>query len=68
MEIVPVWDLNTFDIDEVDRSDHSMDGVLIVKILIKFAVSTFVFPVASPEIDAFFHMVKAWAFPWREFF
>ena len=63
MEIKSMGDFNPFDIHEVNRPDHRMDSVLVIKILIKFAISTFVIPVASFKIDASFHMVQAWTFP-----
>jgi hypothetical protein len=68
VKIKPVWNLNAFDIDEIDGLNRGMNGVLIIEILIKFTIFTSVFSAADFEIDASFHMMEARAFRQRPFF
>jgi hypothetical protein len=61
-------DLKSLDIDDVDGTDHGMDGVLIMKILIELASATLIILIARSKLYASLHMMDTRPPPHGEFF
>jgi hypothetical protein len=49
--------LETFNIKDINRSNHGMHRVLVTEILIELAVAALVVMGAGPKIKAPFHMM-----------
>jgi hypothetical protein len=55
------------DIENVNRLDHSMDGVLIAEVLIEFAISALIVMGAGSIVNASLHVVQTGLLPGRQF-
>jgi hypothetical protein len=66
VEVVPLGDFKTFDIEFGDRFDHRMHGKLVIEKLIELTVDAAVIIGAGSKFDATLHGVQTGLFPGRQ--
>ena len=59
VKIITLRDLESFNFHRIDRFDNCMNSELVVKELIKLAISTAIVIVTRPEFNTSLHMVNA---------
>jgi len=66
MKVKSLGNFKPIDIEKINRPDHCMDGILVIKVLIKLTIPTPVLSVASFKLNTSFHMVEARTLPMRQ--
>jgi hypothetical protein len=59
--------LETFNIEHINRSNNSMNRVLVAEILIELTIAALIVVGAGPKINAPFHMMQTGLLPGRQF-
>jgi hypothetical protein len=66
VQIKSVRNFKSFDIQDIHRLNHGVNGKLITEILIEFAIGTLVVMGAAAELNVADHMMQAWLLPGRQ--
>jgi hypothetical protein len=61
-----VGQFESFDIENIDRLNHGMNGVLIAEILIEFTISALIVVGAGSKFDATLHVMDTGLLPGRQ--
>ena len=59
VKVISLWNVESLDLKNINRMNHCMYAILIIKILIKFTIATVVFMGAGFKMDSSFQVVDA---------
>ena len=68
MDVIAVGYLKSLNIKNIHRIDNGVHRELIVKVLIKLAIGTFILMGTGLKINPLFNVVEAGSLPWWQFF